>query len=539
MTIDDVIRNFNTTPFLFIGSGLSRRYLNLPDWKSLLQHFAEAISNDEFAYSSYKNAVGTEKPVMGYLPKVAELIQKDFDKKWFSDPTIRTISGDKLEMVKGGVSPFKAEVAGYIENFSVLNEKYNNEIERLKKLSEKNIAGVITTNYDTFIENNFSGYKTYVGQEELIFSAISGIAEIYKIHGSVSTPESIVINEQDYIRFNEKSSYLAAKLMTIFMEYPIIFLGYSISDSNVLNIIREIINCLNEEQVKALKNRFVFVEYNASVPTPYIDAHSIMIDDKQLTMRKITLSDFMPLFTAMEKKQSKIPAKLLRKFQQDFYDYTITGKPTGHLRIAYIEDQRINDEDLVLAIGKASELGLRGLSGITGDEWYRSIILNDLDFPADDLLEYAVPALAKTNSDRLPVNKYLKEATKDCSKAKEIAQKYTFDKIISNSLKKSRKHLRYTSVLQIWQHEKADNSIERATRLIATLPEKQINLEELEQVLLELFTKDKDILSHAEQLEKTNIRRLILIYDYLKWGKKEETPDSSICKQTPSGVPSV
>lgn len=67
--------------------------------------------------------------------------------------------------------------------------------------------------------------KIYVGQSQLIFSAIQGIAEIYKIHGSVEVPESIVINEEDYVEFERKSTYLAAKLMTIFMEYPIIFMG--------------------------------------------------------------------------------------------------------------------------------------------------------------------------------------------------------------------------------------------------------------------------------------------------------------------------
>ena len=49
----------------------------------------------------------------------------------------------------------------------------------LSRLSEKNLAGVITTNYDNFIENHFNGYTVYVGQKELIFSAIQGVAEIF------------------------------------------------------------------------------------------------------------------------------------------------------------------------------------------------------------------------------------------------------------------------------------------------------------------------------------------------------------------------
>ena len=87
----------------------------------------------------------------------------------------------------------------------------------LSRLSEKNLAGVITTNYDNFIENHFNGYTVYVGQKELIFSAIQGVAEIFKIHGSVENPESLIINERDYMDCDRHSAYLAAKLMTIFM----------------------------------------------------------------------------------------------------------------------------------------------------------------------------------------------------------------------------------------------------------------------------------------------------------------------------------
>ena len=53
---------------------------------------------------------------------------------------------------------------------------------------------MITTNYDTFFESIFDGYKTFVGQDELIFSQLQGIAEIYKIHGSVDKADTIVIN---------------------------------------------------------------------------------------------------------------------------------------------------------------------------------------------------------------------------------------------------------------------------------------------------------------------------------------------------------
>ena len=519
MTINEVISRFNTVPFLFVGSGLSRRYLNTPDWKGLLEHFAERISKDPFAYNSYVSKANAEGFTAGQLPKVAELIQRDFDEKWFANPEMRSQDEAVLRTVKEGVSPFKAEVAQYFSTFVNSAEEYQPEISKLKELSVRNLAGVITTNYDEFLERQFAGYTRYIGQNELIFSSIQGVAEIYKIHGSVDKPDSLVINEADYIEFAAKSKYLAAKLMTIFMEYPIIFMGYSLSDSNVLSIINSIVDCLDEAQLNRLEDRFVFVEYNRAAIKPEVATHTIMVNGKPLAMRRIVLSDFMPLYTAMEGVKSKLPVRILRRFKQDLYNFTITNTPTANLRVASIDDVRVADEDLVLAIGKANELGLRGLSGIDHDEWYRNIVTEELDFTADDLLEYAFKKLLSQNSGRLPVHKYLSEATRSFPDAEVVAEKYnSLDNIISNSIRNDRQRIwMYSSVKQIWDNEKTN--ISKAMYLISLLEEDKINVDELTAVLTEIFEEDINILKNIGPAGRTNIRRVIMIYDCLKWKK--------------------
>ena len=140
MTINEVISRFSTVPFLFVGSGLSRRYLNTPDWKGLLEHFAGLISNDPFAYSSYASRANAEGFTEGLLPKVAELIQRDFDEKWFATPAMRSQDQAVLRAVMEGVSPFKAEVAKYFSSFASPVEAYRPEIDKLKELSVRNLA---------------------------------------------------------------------------------------------------------------------------------------------------------------------------------------------------------------------------------------------------------------------------------------------------------------------------------------------------------------------------------------------------------------
>ncbi len=134
------------------------------------------------------------------------------------------------------------------------------EIECLKRVGNKSIAGVITTNYDSLLEGVFSDYTRFIGQEELIFSQIQGVGEIYKIHGCCTKPDSIIINEDDYVDFQEKNPYLASKILTLFLEHPIVFMGYSIGDENIRNILRAIVRCLSKEKIEVLKERLIFIE---------------------------------------------------------------------------------------------------------------------------------------------------------------------------------------------------------------------------------------------------------------------------------------
>ncbi len=207
-----------------------------------------------------------------------------------------------------------------MRSFSPNYEEYGKEIEMLKTLCAKSISGIVTTNYDTFLDK-LTNFTCYIGQTELLTSTTQGIAEIYKIHGCVSKPDTLVFDEFDYQNFVDKMKYLSAKLLTIFLEYPVIFLGgYSITDTNIRSIFDAILDCLDDGKKALLKDRLFFVEYSGNKNPEYeISSHTISLGSRYLEMTKIKMDDYSILYNSMQRYQMKIPMRILRHLKQAFF----------------------------------------------------------------------------------------------------------------------------------------------------------------------------------------------------------------------------
>lgn len=516
MTIDELIDSLDTIPFLFIGSGFSKRYYNLPNWTELLKAMVKMFNDDALAYRSYEDRASFDEQPFGINPKIASLIEKDFNREWFKNPKIRKVDEFYLKKIEEGCPPFKAEICNFIKQNSNLLPDSKKEVALLRNVAKKSIAGIITTNYDLFFETYLSEYKVYIGQESLLFSQLQGIAEIYKIHGSLSDPKTIVIDEKDYKDFKDKREYLAAKLLTIFIEYPIIFMGYSISDSNIRDILTSIVNCVSNDQIKLLKKKFIFVEYNPNIENYEISESLFSFDDNKLiTMTKISLSDYSIIYNAISKKKMKMPVRLLRALKEELYLYTLTNNPTKNIKVAELDDERVANDELVISIGTTEMISINGLKGITSDQWYRNIVMKDLKYNVSDLLSYA-PVIATQFSGKLPINSLYEEKYKNIDGIDKLLE-IKYDNIISNTIKRERQRHPQISIDNILQE---NTDLERQMQYIAYLTEEQIDLNELEDFLKSIFLNDLDILKSTKQTLRTNLRRLIRIYDFLKGKQK-------------------
>jgi hypothetical protein len=247
-----------TGAFLFVGSGLSRRYLDLETWSDLLRRFCIGKREFEFYLSTAD----------GQLPKAATALSKDFHKLWWTEPQFAASRENYKTKVTKNSHALKTEIAQYIRRLNCEIPETSPNAEEIQLLRKANIDGIITTNWDVLLEGLFPDFKTYIGQDALLFSSPASIAEIYKSHGCCTEPSSLVLTAADYQNFNKKNPYLAAKLLTLFTEHPVIFLGYSLSDPNITAILASLVRCLGQAHVEKLQDRLIFVEWSPKSAEP-------------------------------------------------------------------------------------------------------------------------------------------------------------------------------------------------------------------------------------------------------------------------------
>lgn len=515
------LKRFDSLPFMFVGSGLSRRYLGLEDWEGLLRHFARLAGEEEFAFEIYMGQAKAEGCKEGFLPKTAELIERDFNEKWYRSERYSASRAINRDLIKKKVSPFKIEIANYIAEKQLSIDRECPELKALYGLGSKSIAGFITTNYDCFLESVFNAYTTFIGQEELLFSQVQGISEIYKIHGCITKPETIVINDEDYAGFNERNAYLASKLLTIFLEHPVVFVGYSISDRNIEKILKAIVKCLSQKHLEQLKERLIFVEWNQGDRKNEISTYSKAFDgEKSLDMTRIILDDYTLLYEALSDNKAKYNVNMLRRLKSDIYELVVTNKPTSRLRVVGLEDdERLDEVELVVGVGVISEFGQKGYAGITADELYRDIVLNDGDFIAERIVIDSLPVLLAHNSNTLPMYKYLIDFAGELPERVLSSIKNEFDALLSNTTRKNRENSADRDLTVIQLEEKYP--VEKCLQIIPLLRAENIIIDDLEKFLKRVFAENPQALEPLGNAAfRSDLKRVIRIYDWLKFYNK-------------------
>lgn len=367
-------------PYLFVGSGLSRRYLGLPDWRGMLMTFADDLSvNFDYLLASAD----------GDLPQAAGLLAAAFHEPWWQDARYKTQRELHASDVKDKEGALKVAVAEYFRERSPLQAGSPGVDDgglalEIATLRDAVIDGIVTTNYDNLTDEVFPEFKDYVGQDDLILSDAQFVAEVYKIHGSCEKPASLVLTKRDYEQYHQRNAYLAAKLLTIFAEHPVIFLGYSLGDGYIREIIENIAMAVGPSRLDRLQSQIYFVEWNPnpqvlpSLSPFFIDLHQ---QGHSLPAMRIETSTYLPIFQALTALQRPFPIQVLRQLKEHVYNLVSHPDPDQALesvRAIPFDSAETGDYRVVFGVGSFTDQDLQDISGLSGRVLTRLDLARDL-----------------------------------------------------------------------------------------------------------------------------------------------------------------
>lgn len=395
-----------SAPFLFIGSGFSRRYIGLENWVELLGKFSEDIRSFDYYLASAD----------GNMPRAARLLAEDYFEYWWKDPKFEDSRASFGKKMARRSSPLKLEIAKYLRGKSKANPEVQQLKDELALLTKLNVDGVITTNWDTLCEGIFPQYRVFIGQEDLIFSNPQSIAEIYKIHGCCTKPESLVMTSDDYDAFGHKYSYLVAKLITIFIEHPVFFIGYRLGDDNIQAMLGSIVGCLTEEQLEVFSRNLYFVKRGSPGGQSRMYPSTMQFGAYSITLQVIETSDFSEVYSGIETIKRKIPARVLRICKEQMYQLVKSTSPDTKLAVANLDElEDGSDIEFVVGVGvakaenEAGDLARQGYTGITQRDLFWDVITDDHNYNADRVLVEVLPNILAKHATFFPGYKYLKE----------------------------------------------------------------------------------------------------------------------------------
>lgn len=515
--MDDLVKHLmriGNLPYLFIGSGFSRRHINMENWQDLLENICKKI-NLPYPFPYYLTESNRDFPLLG------QLISDAFYELFYSANLQSTLPYITDEVLKSGnkETPLKYFISNYINSKSTTTPNLEEEIELLK---EAKIAGIITTNWDCLLEQIFPDFKCYVGQE-MIFAETLNYGEILKIHGSVAQPDTLILTKRDYEDYDIRNAYLTAKILTIFVEHPILFIGYSLSDPNILSMITSVFQCISKRDQDKFKDRLIFVEFDHNATTPtFMDSTLPIGGGSFLPIKHIKANEFKDVYTALQKLEQTIPTKLLVRLKNILYEFVVNNKANDKVYVGNIED--IDDDKLdkiqaVFGIGvtKMFEYGYRSISA---KDIFIDMLSEDTNFDVDNLFKLTYPSIFKSGY-YFPIYKYLK--IKNINSLDEITQYYPdFNSSILNKLKRINFNKLKPSQSYIDHHQVEVNQCDTFAEFLAKYDKRhvilyvhllnynKIDLDQFREFLLDNFDAH-----HAE----TDFKKAMCLYDILKYGQ--------------------
>lgn len=196
----------------FTGTGFSKAVTknSAPSWQGLLEELCDLLPEaDKLKESLFPD----DKPSPLSLEEIAQVI------------SIKLTAANKS---------IHEETAKLIENIELVGKNTH-----VAEFFSNRQFRVVTTNYDKLAEELTGESECQSLAPGLPIPRSPANVKVYHVHGSIDSPDNMVITSEDYFRFINGDSYFSKKLSTVLHENTVVILGYSLGDTNLKAIISD------------------------------------------------------------------------------------------------------------------------------------------------------------------------------------------------------------------------------------------------------------------------------------------------------------
>lgn len=396
------LKENNQFPIIFIGSGITQRYFkHAPTWDQLLEEIWNCLNTSESYYSKYESLKEQFKNnKFEIYTSIAEELEKKYNTAFYNKKvTLKNLTPEDAHRKE--ISPFKTKIAEIFSNLELLDSK-SEEIQYFDAMI-RNARMIITTNYDNFIEKRFQkNINIHIGNKGL-FNSPGELGELYKIHGSIDDPNSIIITKEDYKQAKRNSAIINAKILSSLVESPILFIGYSLTDENIQSLLNDLSNNMPFSVAEAAK-RIGVVSYEENKND--ID-ESIRDTNFGVHYTELKTDNYTEIYKTISKINQGISPYEIAKYQKAIKKIIEVKGKEGNLNkvlTSFIDLGKLPDtlkkKNLVVALGDK-----RYLYKIPEYEDYiKSYFLDKDDMPIEIALRFILKQCPQSS---LPISKYL------------------------------------------------------------------------------------------------------------------------------------
>ena len=151
--IVQLLEEFECQPILFVGSGISRRYIDAPDWMELLKIVFKKLPDQSYEFEYLQQKFDNKAVVIG-----TELSRMFFEWAWGQGkrnyPPELFQNGNKKDVF------LKFTICEILKEYIVNSEEKRDQFKsELIAAAEIRPHAIITTNYDRFLQIMFEGYE--------------------------------------------------------------------------------------------------------------------------------------------------------------------------------------------------------------------------------------------------------------------------------------------------------------------------------------------------------------------------------------------